>query len=63
MIPANEEVKAALFDVEEGQVVQLHGYLVRIDADDGWQWRSSLTRKDTGDNACELVLTEKLRIL
>ena len=63
VIPANEEVKAALFDVEEGQVVQIHGYLVHIDADDGWQWRSSLTRKDTGYNACELVLAEKLRIL
>lgn len=63
VIPANDDVKAALFDVKEGQVVQLHGYLVRIDADDGWRWRSSLTRKDTGYNACELVLAERLRIL
>ncbi len=63
VIPANEEVKAALFDLKEGQVVQIHGYLVSIDTDDGWQWRSSLTRKDTGYRACELVLAEKLRIL
>ncbi len=63
LIPANEQVKTELSDVEEGQIVQIHGYLVRIDGDDGWQWTSSLTRGDTGYSACELVLIEKLAIL
>ncbi len=63
LIPATEDVKAALFEVSKGQVIELHGYLVRVDGDDGWRWRSSVTRKDTGANACELVLAEALRIL
>ena len=39
---------------------RLRGYLVRVEAADGWQWRSSLSRADTGAGACELVLLEAL---
>lgn len=63
MIPASESVRSALLAVKPGQVVQLHGYLVRVRAQDGWRWQSSLTRTDTGRNACEVVLVEMLRTL
>ena len=32
----------------------------RMRAPDGWRWRSSLTREDTGAGACELVWVERI---
>jgi hypothetical protein len=58
MIPANASVARRLKDVRPGQVVRLRGYLVAVTADDGWQWRSSLSRTDTGSGACELFWVE-----
>jgi hypothetical protein len=60
MIPANPEIDRRLREVRAGDVIRLRGYLVRVEAADGWQWRSSLTRADTGAGACELVLLEAL---
>ncbi|ALG69429.2 hypothetical protein [Beggiatoa leptomitoformis] len=56
LIPATETVKKALRQIDEGDTVRLLGYLVNIDASDGWRWHSSLTRNDTGNGACELFL-------
>ncbi len=55
MIPANEQVEEILDDVDQGQIIRLKGQLIRVDADDGWRWVSSLSREDTGARACELV--------
>ena len=55
MIPANDDIKEKLADVDEGDNIMIKGQLVRVDAKDGWQWVSSLSRHDTGDTACELV--------
>ena len=55
MVPADETVEQALGQVREGQVVRLQGWLIEARRDDGWAWRSSLTREDSGDGACELV--------
>jgi len=63
MIPANRDVERALKKVRAGQVVRFSGYLVEVDADDGWRWRSSLTREDTGNGACELVWVEQLQVI
>ena len=49
---------AALDHVVEGSIVQLRGYLVAVQAADGWRWRSSLSRDDTGGGSCELVFVE-----
>ena len=55
---------AALARVEAGQRVRIDGWLIRIDAADGrWHWRSSLTREDTGDGACELVYACAVTVL
>ena len=56
MIPANAAVAAALGRVRAGDSVRIDGWLVALSADDGWRWRSSTSRTDTGDGACELVL-------
>ena len=60
MIPANDYVRDTLDDVQEGQHVMIRGKLVRVDGKDGWFWKSSLTRKDTGSRACELVYVTDL---
>ena len=55
MIPADGGVADALARVRQGDTVHLDGWLVQIDRDDGWHWRSSTTREDSGDGACEVV--------
>jgi hypothetical protein len=55
MIPGNDAVAAALREVEPGERVRIDGWLVEVRAPDGWRWRSSLSREDTGAGACELV--------
>lgn len=55
LVPANEAVADALDAVDAGDHVRIDGWLVQIDANDGWRWRSSLTREDSGAGACELI--------
>lgn len=55
MIPANKKVEKALKAVKEGQVVNITGFLVNASRSDGWNWKTSLSRDDTGAGACELV--------
>ncbi|MCR6686296.1 hypothetical protein [Pseudoxanthomonas sp.] len=55
MIPSSPAVAEALSRVEQGQRVRLDGWLVEVKADDGWHWRSSTRRTDTGGGACEVV--------
>lgn len=62
MIPANDEIKQRLGTVRAGQVVTLRGYLVRVQAPDGWHWNSSMTRSDSGNGACELVWVKDITI-
>lgn len=60
IIPANESVAADLKRIEQDDVVRLHGSLVEAVAKDGWRWRSSLSRTDTGDGSCELMWLEHI---
>ncbi len=55
MIPSDQTVANMLRDVREGDRVRIDGWLVEATAADGWHWRSSLTRDDTGGGACEVV--------
>ena len=60
LIPATDDVREALLKVRPGEIVRFSGYLVQIRGDDGWYWRSSMTRNDVGNGACELVWVEYL---
>lgn len=62
MIPASDAVKRRLEKVRTGQVVALRGYLVRVQAPDGWRWNSSMTRSDSGNGACELVWVKDIAV-
>lgn len=55
MVPANEAVADALHAIDAGDAVRIDGWLIRIEAPDGWRWSSSLSRHDSGAGACELV--------
>ncbi len=59
MIPANEEVRGTLLGARPGNLVALEGYLVDVTGEDGFRWRSSLSRRDSGGGACEVVYVEK----
>ncbi|HJR12544.1 MAG TPA: hypothetical protein VJ833_01440 [Rhodanobacteraceae bacterium] len=62
MIPADALVAHELRRVRSGDVISLEGLLVEADRPNGWKWRSSMTRDDTGDGACELVYVQSLSI-
>lgn len=60
LIPADAAVARALARVRVGALVDLRGQLVAAQRADGWQWRSSLTREDSGAGACELLLVREV---
>jgi hypothetical protein len=61
IIPATEDVRDELDDLLVGEIIYLKGYLVSaMSPKDGWRWKSSLSRTDTGGGACEVVWVEKL---
>ena len=62
MVPATDEIAKRLESIVQANVVSLRGYLVQINFSDGGVWRSSLTRKDSGNGACELVWVEDLKV-
>jgi hypothetical protein len=55
MIPFDDATAGALRRIRPGQRVRIDGWLVEAMAPDGWRWRSSLSRDDQGDGACEVV--------
>ncbi|WP_430009305.1 hypothetical protein [Methylophaga lonarensis] len=63
LVPADNAVLQTLKQIQPGQVIALQGKLIRVDAADGWHWKSSLTREDTGHGACELVYVTGLNIV
>ncbi|HEY5783038.1 MAG TPA: hypothetical protein VIT66_14380 [Lysobacter sp.] len=55
LIPANEAAAEALRRVRKDDRVRIDGWLVEAEAADGWRWRSSTTREDSGAGACEVI--------
>jgi len=47
-------------DVRPGEIVNFSGYLVQVNKPNGWKWKTSLTRTDTGFGACEVVWVERI---
>lgn len=62
LIPANEQVARTIDKTRVGDIVEFSGALVEAKGSDGWSWRSSLSRTDSGDGACELVYVEHYSI-
>lgn len=62
MVPASATVERSLKQVRAGDIVSLEGYLVDVDHESGWKWRTSMTRADTGGGACEIVYVESITV-
>lgn len=63
IIPANRDAKKAISRLKKNQIVTLRGYLVAYQENvDGryWSWRSSLSRTDQGQGACEVFYVEEV---
>jgi len=59
-IPATPAIERAVRRLRPGQVVSLSGYLVDVRGAGGFTWRTSLTRTDTDNGACEIMWIEAL---
>ncbi|MFH2030500.1 MAG: hypothetical protein ABIJ40_07680 [Bacteroidota bacterium] len=63
IIPANDRVRQMLDKIKKGNIFELKGFLVDVKGSDGWRWRTSTTRTDTGGGSCEIVWVEELRLI
>lgn len=63
IIPANDEIERTLDELYKGCIIEMKGYLVSVKGDDGFHWKSSLRRDDSGGGACELVWAEELNVI
>ena len=63
MLPADDTVRWELKQVRPGDVVHLEGQLIEAHRADGSVWRSSMTRDDSGDGACEVVYVRSLVVM
>ena len=63
LIPATTEVESLMKKARKGHVIALQGSLIEVEDSDGWRWRSSLSRGDTGARSCELIWVEDFKIL
>jgi hypothetical protein len=62
LVPADNNIKARLLNVHSGEIVNLKGYLINVKNPEGWVWRSSLTRDDSGAGACELMWVTEVAV-
>jgi hypothetical protein len=62
ILPANPEVAERIENLQKHEVVRLRGSLVQVTSKDGFLWRSSLTRSDTGDGSCEVFWVESVEV-
>jgi hypothetical protein len=60
LIPATGTLETELKRVRPGNVVRLRGQLVSALGPNNFTWRSSLTRTDSGNGACELFYVEAI---
>ena len=63
VIPATPEIAAQCKSLRDGTLVHLTGDLVEATAPGFGSWKSSLSRTDTGNGACELMWVQEMSIL
>ena len=62
IIPSNPWISDQLEQLVIDSEITLIGELVAVTGDDGWRWRSSLSRADTGAGSCELLWLKEIRV-
>jgi hypothetical protein len=63
LIPSNKGLESQCKSLRAGELIHLSGLLVEATGPEIGTWRSSLTRTDTGNGACELVWVEEIHKL
>ncbi len=63
LIGSTKKIRDKISSLRQGHVVKISGYLVNAKSPEGWTLETSLSRKDIGDNASELVWVKSLTIL
>jgi hypothetical protein len=63
LIPKNAAIDAELQSFRIGALIELRGYLVEVQAASMPPWRSSMTRTDHGNGACEIMWVHSAREL
>jgi hypothetical protein len=58
VIPATPAIASFCKSLRQGELVHLEGELVEANGPEIMAWRSSLSRTDSGNGACELMLVE-----
>lgn len=62
LIPANNNIKKKLNSIHIGDIIKIQGYLVNVRDALGFLWRTSLSRTDIGNGACEIIFVEDVII-
>ncbi len=62
IIPANAAVEKTIKGLRHNQIVTMKGYLVNAVGADGWTWKTSISRLDTGTGSCELFYVESVTV-
>jgi hypothetical protein len=63
LIPATEQIASLCKSLRTGSLVHLGGELVEATGPGIGTWRSSLSRTDTGNGACELMWVKEVTVL
>jgi hypothetical protein len=63
LIPATEQIASLCKSLRTGSLVHLGGELVEATGPDIGTWRSSLSRTDTGNGACELMWVKEVTVV
>ena len=63
IIPSTPELGASCKSLRSGVLVRLSGKLIEATGPGIGTWRSSLSRTDTGNGACELLYLEEMEVL
>lgn len=61
LIAANKNIQSKIDDVRKNNVVRIKGKLVNVRGEN-FIWNTSLTRKDSGAGACELLYVEAISV-
>ena len=64
IIPASARLRRAVACVRKGDEVRLEGWLVDVDGidDEGFHWKTSVSRSDEGPGGCETVYLTRLTV-
>ncbi len=61
LIPADDAIKDKIAALRAGSLVKISGYLVEANHPNAdHPWRSSLTRDDSGEGACEIIYVQAI---